>query len=200
MYLKYKKLWNNLTRLQHSVIFLTTLAGPIAFELVQGLYATGLCLSCVNYGMLIVYVVWWQLAMLVISISTMEETAEVQEKLEEISATFNDGIERLRADYERKITRNQDSIDNLTRWAGDVRRVVLDASGVDIPAVPVTLRGDGDGARIKVSVSSPTLCAPASTSRILRLRNWLRIRLLFCSRLIYKVFYNWDSDQANRRS
>ena len=197
MYLKYKQLWNNLTRLQRVVIFLTTFAGPMSFDLAQGLYATGLCGSCVNYGMLIVYVVWWQLAMLVISISTLEDNTKVANKFKKISSEFSEGIDQLSEDLEEMIMVNRDRLGDLNNWASNVRGVVLEELRVDLPAVPVTLRAKG--LNFGFTTSEATLNVSKPSSRLLRIRGWIWRRLLFCRRLIHKVFYNWDGDQANRR-
>ena len=62
---EYIRLFKGLNPIQHVVIFLTTFAAPVSFELVQGMLATGLCLSCVNAGKLALYFAWYQIAMVV---------------------------------------------------------------------------------------------------------------------------------------
>ena len=194
MLLKYGQLWKNLTFLQHAVILLTTLVGPIVFELVQGLYATGLCRSCVNFGMLFVYVVWWQLALLVISKATSEDDTKYEKKLKEISSEFSDGIDQLREDHERRLMGNQDRVGDLNRWASDIRRVVLAELGVDLPAVPVSLRA---GAIInEFRISQPEICVGRSPNVMVRIRSWVRRQTIRIWRLSRK--WIWDGNGTDR--
>ena len=168
MYWGYIRLVRSLSALQHLVVFLTTFAIPVSFEVVQGWQDTGLCLSCVNWGQLALYFGWYQTAMLVIASATRRDKARAKERLDRMFSELSNRIRQLSEEHLRQMTGVQDRVSDLQDWTRDFRRALSDELGVDLPplshSVRANFRAGAPTLRANVTVDSPTGWA-ASLSR-----------------------------------
>ena len=192
----YIRLFKILTRRQHLVILVTTFMIPISVELVQGLIATGLCspLTCVHFGLLTFYVVWYQIATLLFAWSTRKDRTEEEAKLTRISCVLNESITQLREDHERRITGNQDRVGDLQRWAIDTRRVLQEEFGVVLPAIPVSLRLAPTSFEILTSTASVNV--RRSRNKMARLRSWVNRQALRFRGFFRKWVLGLDNDHS----
>ena len=141
MFWGYIRLSKSLLFRQHLVVFLTTFAIPVTFELVQGWQETGLCLSCVNLGKLALYFGWYQIAMLVIASSTRQDKARVEEKLDRVSSELTEIAKEISEEHQKQMTGIQDRVSDLREWVRNIDRAMRDELGVDLPPPKVSLRG-----------------------------------------------------------
>ena len=148
MVLEYIRLFRNLTLRKHIVILLTTFGAPISVELVQGLIATGFCGSCVRYGWLAFYLVWYQIAMLLFAWSEREEGATEDAKLTQIASSLSHRIDHIREEQGRDIAGLLSQMSSLDDWVTKIHQT-LSEQGIDLP--PRVRSGDGDGAIVKIT-------------------------------------------------
>ena len=122
----------NMPILQHLAIFFTTFVSPVAFDLLDGWSATGLCPSCVNGGRLAVYVGMWLFAMVVIALATRDDETKIAKKLRRINSVLEGSIHELREESEGKIVGVQDRVDALDNLVADLRQTLKDELGIRI--------------------------------------------------------------------
>ena len=195
MLFSYIRLFKSLPRLQHLVIFLTTFAAPISFELVQGLIATGLCLSCVNAGRLALYFVWYQIAMLVIAASTRADRTRVEVSLTQIYSELDEGIRQLGEENKREITSIQDRVGDIDNTLSDLRYALEEELGVKLPGRRHSVRAGSISHHWSLPI--PEVTVGRSPYRMARLRSWVKRQALRFWILTRKLVWDWDDDQAN---
>ena len=185
----YIRLFKNLTPLQHVVIFLTTFAIPISFELLQGLNATGLCPACVNGGELALYFLWYQIAMLVIALSTRADRTRVEARLAQIYTELNDRVNQLGEEHKKEITGIQDRVNDLHNWVSELRQAIEEDLGTKLP-------GPTDSLRVSARSGDPTVAVGLNAidppGRIVRLRLKAKRLGLRIRRMSYRLFWDWD--------
>ena len=141
MYRWYIRRFKSLPRLQHIVVFLTTFTIPVSFELVQSWQDTGFCLSCLNWGELVLYVVFYQIAMLLIASATMRDRARVEERLDRVYCELNNHIAKISEEHQRQMTGIEDRVGDLREWVRNIDSAMRDQLGADLPARAVSARG-----------------------------------------------------------
>ena len=189
MFCGYIRLFKSLTALQHLVVFLTTFAIPVSFELVQGWQNTGFCLSCVNWGKLALYFGWYQVAMLVIASATKQDRARVEEKLDRVSSELTDSISRISEEHQQEMTGMQDRVRDLRDWVRNIDRSMRDELGIDLPPPTVSLRAS---ARAGAPTFSANLTVSGPAGRRARLLLWVRRQTLNLRRWARKVLVDWQ--------
>ena len=189
MYWGYIRRFRSLSLLQHVVVFLTTFAIPVSFELVQGWQDTGLCLSCVNLGKLTLYFGWYQVAMLVIASATKQDRARVEEKLDRVFSELTDSISQISAEHQGQVTGIQDRVRDLREWVQNIDRAIRDELGVALPPPTVSLRVSARAGEPRVSANL-TVSSPAG--RRARLLQWVRGQTRNLRRWARRILVDWE--------
>ena len=189
MFWAYIRLFRSLSVLQHLVVFLTTFAIPVSFELVQGWQNTGFCPSCANWGKLALYFGWYQVAMLVIASASKQDRARVEEKLDRVFSELTDSISQIREEHQRQMTGMQDRVRDLRDWVRNIDRSMRDELGVDLPPPTVSLRAS-------FRAGAPTFSANVTVSgpagRRARLLRWVRRQACNLRRWARKTLVDWE--------
>lgn len=194
---EYIRLFKGLNPIQHVVIFLTTFAAPVSFELVQGMLATGLCLSCVNAGKLALYFAWYQIAMVVIALSTRADTTKLEAKLTRISSELVDRVHQHEEENRRKFTGIQDRTGDLEWWVSALRSSIEEQLGIKLPGRRISARADP--ITVKVSFSNAEGTVGRSPYMMVRLRSWVKRQAVRFWRWSLKWVWDLKHDQTNRR-
>ena len=189
MFWGYIRLFRSLPALQRLAIFLTTFMIPVSFELVQGWQDAGLCLSCVNWGRLALYFVWYQIAMLIIALAIRQDRARVEERLDRTFTELTDRISELSEENQRRMTGIEDRVGDLREWVRNIDSAMRDQLGADLPARAVSIRAS---ASLGAATGSATLTVSGPTGRRARLSRWLRRQPLNLRRWARKVFVDWE--------
>lgn len=189
MYRWYIRRFRSLSVLQHIVVFLTTFTIPVAFELVQGWQDTGLCLSCVSWGELALYFVFYQIAMLLIASVTRRDRARVEEELAQTFSELTDSINQLREDHQEQMTGIQERVSDLREWVRELRGALCDELGVDLPPLTHSIRASVRGGGGRVSVG---LTVVGSGGRRVRLLRWLKRQVRNLQRWARKILVDWE--------
>ena len=187
---KYIRIFRSLPALQHLVIFLTTFAIPVSFELIQGWQNTGLCPSCVNVGKLTLYFGWYQIAMLIIASATRRDRAKVEARLDQISSELTDIINQLREENQGQMTGIQDRVSDLREWVQNIDSVMRDELGVVLPPPSTSLRFSARAGDPTVSVSVQSVSS--STDWRVRLLLWIKRQAGKLRRWTLKIFVDWE--------
>ena len=188
MYRWYIRCCWSLSSPQHIVVFLTTFMIPVSFELVQGWQSTGFCLSCVNWGKLALYLIFYQIAMLLIAVVTRQDSAIMEERLSQMSSELTDCVSQLREGHQRQITGIEDRVGDLRNWVRDTRHAMRDELGVDLPplthSIRATLSGGGATGGLGLTVSS-------TSGWRARLLSWVKRQLRNARRWVHRLFVDW---------
>ena len=189
MFWGYIRLFRSLSVLQHLVVFLTTFAIPVSFELIQGWQNTGFCLSCVSLGKLALYFGWYQVAMLVITSATKQDRAKVEEKLDRVLSELTNSISQISEEHQRQITGMQDQARDLREWVRNIDRAMRNELGIDLPSPTVSLRAS-------FRAGAPTFSANVTVSglrgRRARLLRWVRRQARNLRRWARKTLVDWE--------
>lgn len=125
--------FKSLTRLQHIAIIISTFAIPVSFRLIQGLQATGFCLSCVNMGELTLYVVWYVIAVIVIAFATRDDRTRVYARIDRVSSELVNNLNQVKEEHQRGIQEIQERTDDIRLWVQNIDRAIREEFGVDVP-------------------------------------------------------------------
>ena len=106
------------------MIFLTTFGVPASFDLLQGLIATGLCPSCLNYWRLALYILWFPIAAVVIAASTQADKIRVEVRLRQSYRELDGRIHEVVEEQDRENRRTQSSTGNLNAWVSDLHQAL----------------------------------------------------------------------------
>ena len=193
MFWGYIRVFKSLPVRQHSVVFLTTFAIPVSFELVQGLQGMGLCLSCVNVGKLTLYFVWYQIAMLVIASATRRDRTRAEEKLHRVHSELTDSISQISEEHRGQMTAIQDRVRDLHEWVQNIDRAMRDELGVALPPPVTSLGMSARAGRPRIgfnlAASSPTGWSPTGWRG--RLFRWLKGQARNLKKWARKVLVDW---------
>ena len=154
MFWVYIRLVRGLPMGHHLVVLVSTLAIPVGFELVRGLQDTGPCLSCVNWGELALYGVFYQIAMLLMASATRHDRTRVEKRLDRTFSELTDRIDQLSEEQQRQITGIEDRVGDLREWVRDLRRALSDELGVALPTLAVSARMTTHVGAITVSINA----------------------------------------------
>ena len=166
----YIRLLRNLTLPATLAILLTTLASPIALELLDGLPVTGLCPSCVQWWRLAVYISMSQVAMAVIALASRVDQTKIGIELDRRTTELEREIHALREDHELKITGTQHRVRDLDAWVSNLRQAIGEELGIELPGRIVS--GWGDGARVEVTIGAAVGTVTLSSKKLGRIRSW----------------------------
>ena len=180
-----------MSKWQCLVVLLTTLAIPGSFELVQGLQVTGICFSCVNLGWLVLYVVWFLVALWVIASVTQQDRARWEEELNQVSSKLNANSNQIREEHQRAMQGIQDSERDLREWAHNIVCVIRDELGIDLPSPTVSLRLSASAGAATLSFN---VTAISPTGRRARLLRWVRSQARNARRWASKILVDWQED------
>ena len=172
MILEYIRLFRGLNRLQHAAIFLTTFALPVSFEVVPNVFLTGVCLSCVNGGEFALYVVWYQIAMVVIALSTRADRIRLEEDLARISSELKDRINKCEEDNQLALKGINDRTSDINWWVGALRESLEEHLGIKLPGPRISVRVDPIGYSYSVQMAKPSVTP--SPYLMVRLRSSIR--------------------------
>ncbi len=95
MYRWYMRRFCSLNKHLHVAVLLSTLVIPVFLQVFQGWRDTGFCPRCVIWSELALYVVFYQIAMLLLASATRQDRARVEEGLERTSSALTDRIEKF---------------------------------------------------------------------------------------------------------
>ena len=197
MFWGYIHLFKSLSKLQHLVVFITTFAIPVSFDVVQGWRDTGLCLSCVNWGELALYFVWYQTAMLVIASATRRDRARARESLDRMFLELTGRVSQLSEEHHRKITGIQDRVRDLQNWVRDMRQALNDELKVDLPPLTHSLRANF---RAGVSTLSVNVTVDSQTGWRVRLLRWCNRRARNLQRWGRRILVGWEDGGDQSKS
>ena len=133
MFWEYVRLVKILTWPERVVVFLTTFMIPVSIQLWQGWPETGYCPSCVNWGELALYLVWSQVALVVIAWSTKQVRARVDEEVDRRFSELNERIDHVSDERQQRMTGIKGQVDDLRDWVRELHRALSDELGVDLP-------------------------------------------------------------------
>ena len=154
MFCKYIRLFRSLTVLERTVILLMTVVVPVSFDLLQGLIATGPCLSCLNYWRLALYILWYPIAALVIAASTQADRTRVEvrhiQSYRELDGRIHEVVEEL----DRENKRTQSHTGNLNAWVSDLHQALEDELKTNLPGP-------------RYSLGEANHCFPALSSEVI---------------------------------
>lgn len=175
----------NLTGLQHLAIFFTTFVSPVTFDLLDGWFVTGLCLSCVSSERLAVYVGMWLFAMVVIALASRTAETRLEKKLNRMTSSLNDSVDELREESDEKIVGVQDRLDSLDSLVGSLRQTLVEELGIGIHH-----RVAARGAKYNFDVPelSDTHTPAVPPNKTARVFQWVRCRMLRLWRWCYRFF------------
>ena len=174
---------------QKVVVFLTTFAIPVSFEVAQGWSVTGFCPPCVIWGMLATYVAWFAIALWVIAVATRQDRDRTQGDLIRMYSELTERLEQLSQENQRQATDMQDRVRDLQEWVRDTRQVVSEELKVDLPPMTHSIRAHFTGAPGSISASA-TVVTPSG--RRVRLLRWVKRQARNLKRWGYRILIDWS--------
>ena len=190
MFWPYVDLVRILTWPERIVVFLTTFMIPVSIQLWQGWREIGYCPSCVNWGELVLYFSWSQVALLVIAWSTKQVRAKVDEELDGRLSELNKRIGHVSEEYQRRMAGIEGQVGDLRDWMRELHRALSDELGVDLPHLAHSVSADFAGGPAEFGVSG-VVTDGVSVNRSTRLLHWLKRQPGNLRRWILKVFSDW---------
>lgn len=190
MFWPYVDLVSILTWPERIVVFLTTFMIPVSIQLWQGWRETGYCPSCVNWGELVLYFVWSQVALLVIAWSTKQVRAKVVREFDGRFSELNERIDHVSEEHQRRMPGFEGQVDDLRDWVRELHRALSDELGVDLPHLAHSVSANFAGGAAEFRVST-VVTDGVSVNRSTRLLHWLKRQPGNLRRWILKVFSDW---------
>ena len=181
------------TWLERFAIFLTTFLIPVFFfDVLDGLAATGPCWDCVDPGRAAIYFAMFVFALAVIAMASNVNESRAEKKLNQMSSAFNDSVNQLREDLERKFRGNHIQVSALDDWVSDIHRTLLE-KGFDLPFRTVS----GDAAPISaVGTMSAAVGVAPPLSRLACFRLWVKNQTVRFLRWYNKWIYSKDCSRS----
>ena len=165
----------------HRAVLFTILLVPVVVEGFRGWQKTGICLSCVNWVVLALYLIVYLIAVLLIASATRQDKERVEEEIRRRTSKLTRRIDQLSEDHQEQVTRIQDYAKVVHHWARDTKGILNDELGLDLPPLPVS-------AWANIRSGESTVSAEGTASSPAGLLNWVKCQARNLQRWAQKTF------------
>ena len=144
-----------------------------------------------------IFAVWFLMAAILLSWVVSTERSDTKRHIDEKFEALSAKMELQEKEFRRITTGLQDRINDLQDWVSALRETMEEQLDIELPGRRISARADPISVHVSVSAAEGTV--GRSPFLIVRLRSWVKRRVVRVWRLTRKLVWDWNEDGTNHR-